>query len=179
MGLSDSLSVEFKPSTTLLDASETPVLHATLKNTASHPITALRYNCILDDAAGVLGIFTVTNASNGGEVPSDVIRFQRVWPPAKNALLEIVPGKEIEFDIALRTHKLDPNSKYNVVARWEWQGLWKDDAETVMEAYTKEGEAAAESGEHGEVVIAISDAFKTRGNGEASAGEAGLQTSLY
>ena len=142
MYLSSLLIVTITPVNQLLGASDIPTLHATVQNTAQHPLTILTYNSLLDNAAGVLGIIHVTDTSTGEEVPSDVVQFRRVWPPPRDAFVEIAPDSTIEVDIPLRTHKLEAGKKYDVVAKWTWQGLWKGGVDAAMQALSTGGNAA-------------------------------------
>jgi hypothetical protein len=137
MMLSQLLHITLIPVTRLLGASEVPTLQATVQNTAPHPITILTYNSLLDKAAGVLGIIHVTDSSTGQAVPSDVVQFRRVWPPTRDAFVEIAPNENLEVEIPLTTHKLEPGKKYDVTAQWAWLGLWKGNIDTAMEAYSK------------------------------------------
>jgi hypothetical protein len=133
MILSQLLHVTLIPVTRLLGASDVPTLQATVQNTAPHSITVLTYNSLLDNAAGVLGIFHLIDSSTGEEGPSDVVQFRKVWPPTRDAFAEIAPNESIKVEIPLRTHKLEAGKKYDVTARWAWQGLWKENVDVAME----------------------------------------------
>ena len=134
MNLSSLLQVILAPIAPLLLASDIPTLRVTVQNTASHPITILTYNGLLDKAAGVLGIIHVVDSSTRDEVAADVITFRKIWPPPRESFVEIAPNGNVEAEIPLRTHKLEAGKKYDVKAEWAWQGLWKGGVDTAMEA---------------------------------------------
>jgi hypothetical protein len=108
MNLSNFLLVTLIPVNRVLRPSDVPTLRTTVENTAQHPITTLNYNTLLDKAAGILGILHMVDSSAGKEASADVIKFRKVWPPTREAFVEIVPGAKFEVDIPLRTHKLEP-----------------------------------------------------------------------
>ncbi|ERF75063.1 hypothetical protein EPUS_04845 [Endocarpon pusillum Z07020] len=161
MYLSSFLIVTITPVNPLLGASDIPTLHATVQNTAQHPLTILTYNSLLDNAAGVLGIIHVTDTSTGEEVPSDVVQFQRVWPPPKDAFVEIAPDSQIEVDIPLRTHKLEAGKKYDVVAKWTWQGLWEGSVDAAMQVLSTGG-TAAEAGNGATAEVKMDGVFEVK-----------------
>jgi hypothetical protein len=144
MDLANFIHVTLTPVQQVLRASDIPTLHATVRNTVSHPIAILTYNSLLDKAAGVLDIIHVIESSTGNEAVSDVVQFQRVWPPTQEAFVEIAPNDKIEVTIPLRTHKLEQGKKYDVMAKWAWQGLWKGGVDVGLEACSK-GDTAAGS----------------------------------
>lgn len=134
MKLSNLLEVILTPAKRVLDASDIPTLRATVQNTAPYPITILTYNTLLDKAAGVLGIIHLIDRATGKEAAFDVVKFQRVWPPSQDAFIEIAPNDRRAVEITMRTHKLEAGKKFDVVASWAWQGLWKGGVDIAMEA---------------------------------------------
>lgn len=134
MTLSTVLCVTLIPVKHLLEASDIPTLRAAVHNAAPYPITILTYNSLLDKAAGVLGIIHVIDSSTENEATSDVAQFRRVWPPSQDAFVEIAPNDTLEVVIPLRTHKVEGGKKYDVRAKWEWQGIWKGGLDEVMKA---------------------------------------------
>jgi len=161
MMLSQLLHVTLIPVTRLLGASDVPTLQATVQNTAPHPITVLTYNSLLDNKAGVLGIVHLTDCSTGEEVPSDVVQFRRVWPPSRDAFVEIAPNESVGVEIPLRTHKLEAGKKYDVTAKWAWQGLWKGKVDVAMEAFSS---VDAVEGSHSSppTEVKVEDAFEVK-----------------
>jgi hypothetical protein len=141
MNLSALLHVTLTPVPRLLSPADLPTLSAAVENKAALPITILKYNSLLDNAAGSLGVVHVTDTSNRDEVPSDVIRMRKVWPPPRDAFLELAPKSRVEVEIPLRTHKLQPGRKYDVFAKWNWQGLWEGNVDVALEATSKGGVA--------------------------------------
>lgn len=144
INLSTFLHITLKRAEEVLSASDTPKLHATVQNTAPHPITILTYNGLLDKAAGVLGIIHVIDSITGDEVPCDTVQFQRVWPPPRDAFVEVASNDKLEVEIPLRTHQLKADKKYHVVAKWTWQGLWKGGVDVALKACSN-GDIAAGS----------------------------------
>jgi hypothetical protein len=142
MDLANFLHVTIAPVQQVLRASDIPTLRATVQNTAPHPITILAYNSLLDKAAGVLDIVHVIDSSTGNEVVFDMVQFQRVWPPTQEAFVEIAPNDKIEVTIPLRTHNLEEGKKYDVMAKGQWQGLWKGGVDVALEACSKSDTAA-------------------------------------
>lgn len=141
MTLSDSLHVSLKPTERNPSPLDVPTLRATVQNAAPYPITILSYNSLLDRAAGALGIIHVIDTSSGQEVASDVVQFRKVWPPTRDAFVEIEPDAKVGVEIPLPTHKLETGKTYEVVAKWTWQGLWKGGVDVAMEACSKEDTA--------------------------------------
>ncbi len=134
MNLSNLLPVTLTPIKQLLGPSDIPALQASVQSVAPFPITILTYNSVLDKAAGVLGIIHVEDSSTGQEASSEVVQFRRVWPPPRDAFVQIAPNDRIEVEIPLRTHTLEQGKRYDVVAKWAWQGLWKGEPNHAMEA---------------------------------------------
>lgn len=137
MNLATFLHVTLLPVEGVIGASDVPTLRATVQNRATHQITVLTYNGLLDKAAKALGIIHVIDNSTGKELPSDPIQFRRVWPPPRDAFVEIAPHDSVEVHIPLTAHKLDAGKEYEVVAKWAWQGLWEGGVDTAMEACSK------------------------------------------
>lgn len=134
INLSSFLHITLKRAEGIPAASDVPTLQVAVQNTAPFPITILTYNGLLDKAAGVLGIIHVIDGSTGDEVPSEKVQFQRVWPPPRDAFIEVAPNDRTEVEIPLRTHQLKADKKYQVVAKWTWQGLWKGGVDMAMKA---------------------------------------------
>jgi hypothetical protein len=161
MMLSHLLHVTLIPVARLLAASDVPTLQATVQNTAPHSITVLTYNSLLDNGAGVLGIVHVIDCLTGKEVPSDVVQFRRVWPPGRDAFVELAPNESLKVEIPLRTHKLEAGKKYDITAQWAWQGLWKGTVDVAMEACSS-GDAAEGSWNSPTTEAKIEDAFEVK-----------------
>jgi hypothetical protein len=134
MNLSNLLHIALSRLYQAPGASGIPTLRARVQNTASHPITILTYNGLLDSAAGVSGIIHVMDSSTGKEVPCDIVQFQRVWPPTRGAFIEMAPNETTVFEIPMSTHRLEAGKKYDVVAKWAWHGLWEGGVDVAMEA---------------------------------------------
>lgn len=160
INLSNFLHITLKRAEAVLGASEIPRLHATVQNTAPHPITILTYNGLLDKAAGLLGIIHVIDDSTGDETPSDKVQFQRLWPPPRDAFVEVASNDKVEVEIPLRTHQLKADTKYQVVAKWAWQGLWKGGVDVALEACSNNGDTAAGSGNGPTTEVQIQGSFE-------------------
>ena len=165
--LRNLLRVTFTPVKRLLGASDIPTLHAVVQNTAPYSISILIYNSLLERAAGALGLVHLIDSSTGKEAPSDVVQFRRVWPPPRDAFVEIGPNDTVEVNIPLRTHKLEAGKSYDVVAKWDWQGLWRGGVDSAAEACSRndtEGNATDWSRSGATTEAKMGGAFETEGS---------------
>ncbi|KAF2733841.1 hypothetical protein EJ04DRAFT_512871 [Polyplosphaeria fusca] len=120
-----------------------PSLLVTVKNNSpSSTFTFLKWGTPLDVQALNLGVFKLTHADSGEEVPVDKLMINRKMPPSRDDLQEVAPGTEHSTEVVFDRPWM-PSTKpasYNVGVQGDFKGVWEKSASNVKEeeldAYT-------------------------------------------
>ncbi|KAI8241891.1 hypothetical protein K4K53_003867 [Colletotrichum sp. SAR 10_77] len=75
-------------------ASKAPSVSVSVKNTSSDtPVTILKWNSPLDEAALGLGLVSITPAGASETIHIDAVRLTRKMPPNAESLVTLLPGE--------------------------------------------------------------------------------------
>ena len=113
-----------------------PTIAVTLRNTSpSTHFTVLTWDTPFDPKAVALGIFRVKDAATGAELPSLDLKINRLMPPARDALVELGPGKEVSQEVKFEEPfmKLEKGKQYTVRAIGAWKGVWPVESAQLQE----------------------------------------------
>jgi hypothetical protein len=108
-------------------AASPPTIAVTLRNTSPNThFTVLTWDTPFDPKAVALGIFRVKDTATGGELPTLDLKINRQLPPARDALVELAPGKEVSQEVKFEEPfmKLEKGKQYSVRAVGRWKGVW-------------------------------------------------------
>jgi hypothetical protein len=135
-----SLPLEFKLSQI---SKSPPSLLVTVKNNSpSSTFTFLKWGTPLDTQALNLGVFKLTDADTGEQVPIDKLMINRKTPPSREDLQETAPGTEYSTEIVLDKPWMPSKkpAKYSVSVEGEFKGIWEKKAADIkgeeLDAYT-------------------------------------------
>ena len=137
MDLHSLLQVTISPVTSTLQPNDLLELRVTVRSTASHGITLLKWNSPLDERAGKLGIFSARDTTDGTLLEGDKIMASRKLPPTADDLVCIEPGSEAQNQVALLPLAFQKGRKYDVQGKWRWMSAWHGNVETSLKLIEK------------------------------------------
>ncbi|KAI8197918.1 hypothetical protein K4K52_010065 [Colletotrichum sp. SAR 10_76] len=84
-------------------ASKSPSISVSVKNTSPDtPVTILKWNSPLDEAALGLGLVSITPAGASEPIRMDAVKLTRKMPPGADSLVTLLPGESASNVIELR-----------------------------------------------------------------------------
>lgn len=140
MATTDDLVVILSPGRT----SDPPTVHVAIQNkNNATPLTLLTWDTPLDPSALNTGVLSITDDSNGEEIPGPELKLNRLLPPSRDALVTIAPGDVVEKEIELVAPWIPRDGRsVTVSAQGMWRAVWSKSKEDVNDE-----ELAAMSGE--------------------------------
>ncbi|KAF5518811.1 putative secreted protein [Colletotrichum aenigma] len=113
-------------------ASKAPSVSVSVKNTSPDtPVTILKWNSPLDEAALGLGLVSITPAGASESIHIDAVKLTRKMPPSAESLITLLPGESVSNVIELREPRVSKDvwkaghAKVKMTGRWMavWPGL--------------------------------------------------------
>ncbi|KAF5611196.1 uncharacterized protein FSUBG_2475 [Fusarium subglutinans] len=126
-----------------------PVLiRATVRNNNDEPVTILSYGSPLDPLGISLGILYIT--PKGDSKPLDIMQIEasRLWPPADDALIEILPGRSAIWEFTLQEPVVPMDRVFEgatVQLKGTWNAVWTKEKKNVDYTSFEEGTPANET----------------------------------
>ncbi|MCJ1254063.1 hypothetical protein MMC24_001877 [Lignoscripta atroalba] len=99
-------------------------LQVTVRNTADHAITILKWDNPLDPQAGMLDIFELRDQDDGTILQAMTVMLNRLLPPSRDSLVEIAGKGEAENSAEIRVLQWISGRTYEVQAKGRWKGVW-------------------------------------------------------
>ncbi|KAF4345649.1 hypothetical protein FBEOM_306 [Fusarium beomiforme] len=110
------------------------LLRATVTNNNDDPVTILSYGTPLDPLGISLGILHIT--PKGDSSPLEIMTFEasRLWPPADDALIEILPRQKAFWDFTLQEPVVPMERAFEgatVQLKGTWNAVWTKEKKDV------------------------------------------------
>ncbi|KAJ5453466.1 uncharacterized protein N7458_004422 [Penicillium daleae] len=116
-------------------ASQLPTLHSasfptvpvkvSVHNTASDPVTFLKWGTPFDAHAAVSGIFEVCDTADGTILPLDVLKMSRKFPASGDDLIEVAGGQILDNIVELPGLYFQEGHAYSILTKGIWHALWQ------------------------------------------------------
>ncbi|EQB44517.1 hypothetical protein CGLO_16737 [Colletotrichum gloeosporioides Cg-14] len=110
-------------------ASKTLAISVSVKNASPDtPVTILKWNSPLDEAALGLGLVSITPAEASEPIRMDAVKLTRKMPPGADSLVTLLPGESVSNVIELREPRVPEDvwkaGKAKVMMRGKWMAVW-------------------------------------------------------
>ncbi|KAH0443088.1 hypothetical protein CcaCcLH18_01201 [Colletotrichum camelliae] len=110
-------------------ASKTPSVSVSVKNTSPDtPVTILKWDSPLDEAALGLGLVSITPAGASEPIRIDAVKLTRKMPPSADSLVTLLPGESVSNVIELRQPRVPEDAlkagEAKVMMKGRWMAIW-------------------------------------------------------
>lgn len=124
------LSMELQVTLTVpstLQAESAFILPVTVSiyNSATYPVTFLKWDTPFDNCASLLDIFEVHDTKTKQALQFDTIKLSRVLPPSATELEEIGPKGTITKTVDIPGLRLHKGHEYTICTHGIWHGVWQ------------------------------------------------------
>lgn len=99
-------------------------MEVSIYNPAEHAVTFLTWGTPIDPRAGVLGVFSVCDTTNGEALSMSTIKISRKLPASYEDLVEVSAGQTLEKTVYLPELQLERDHEYSIHAKGIWHAIW-------------------------------------------------------